>query len=164
MDAKVLATGLIFLALAGCAKKEAAPAAEAFGPFSSPGQRGRYVAVGLYTPGDLWEQLRPAVSAQSVQPAVVDPQAASLNDDEQVVVVMDSKTGELRQCGNLSGHCIGFNPWAKPLGVEQKAPVKLVKTAQQLKAEVMAAQEALERDHNKGLAARDPARSQSPAN
>lgn len=167
MLARVFATGLVVLALAvGCAKREEAPAAEAgaFGPFSSPGQRGRYVAVGLYTPGDLWEQIRPAEVAQTAQPAAVDPQAASLDDDQQVIVVLDSRTGELRQCGNFSGRCIGFNPWAKPLGVEQTMPVKLLKTARQLETEAVAANEALEQDLRKGLTARDPAHRQSPAN
>lgn len=50
--------------------------------------------------------------------------------------------GELRQCGNLSGHCIGFNPWAKPLEAGQSAPVQLLKHAQQLQEESEAAAKA----------------------
>ena len=53
---------------------------------------------------------------------------------------MDSATGELRQCGNLSGHCIGFNPWSRPLGSGQSAPVLLLKHAQQLQDEAAAAE------------------------
>lgn len=53
------------------------------------------------------------------------PEVARLSDDEHVVVVVDSLTGEIRQCGDLSGYCVGMNPWAKPLGALQTAPVRL---------------------------------------
>ncbi len=35
---------------------------------------------------------------------------AGLADDEQVIVVVDSDTGEIRQCGALSGYCVGLRP------------------------------------------------------
>jgi hypothetical protein len=107
--------GLLFLTacLAGCG-----------GPVSDgpgPQQGGRYAGIGLYGAGDMWQRL---VAASRPQDAA----AASLRDDEMVIVVVDSRTGEVRQCGNLSGHCIGSNPWAAPLGREQTLPVNLTET------------------------------------
>jgi hypothetical protein len=46
-------------------------------------------------------------------------------DDQIVIVVADSQTGELRACGDLTGYCIGMNPWAKPLAASQIAPIVL---------------------------------------
>ena len=79
---------------------------------------GRYVGIGVYPVTDLWEHM---IAAR--RPG--DPAAATTEDDSQVIVVVDSNTGEIRQCGNLSGHCIGMNPWASPLGQGQAAPVRL---------------------------------------
>jgi hypothetical protein len=53
------------------------------------------------------------------------PAAATTADDSQIIVVVDSNSGEIRQCGNLSGHCIGMNPWANALGQDRAAPVAL---------------------------------------
>ena len=64
-----------------------------------------------------------------------DAAAANLGDDDHVIVVVDSRTGEIRQCGNYSGHCIGMNPWAGPLGQGQAAPVPLTKHAADLARE-----------------------------
>jgi hypothetical protein len=64
-----------------------------------------------------------------------DAAAANLGDDSHVIVVVDSRTGEIRQCGNYSGHCIGMNPWAGPLGQGQAAPVPLTKHAADLARE-----------------------------
>ena len=148
MKSWIVVAAFAALALGGCQKKEEAPAAEATGDSVSRGKPGRYVAVGFYTPGVLWEQVtsksEPAAetSAETTKtpaPAETDPAAANLKDDDQILVVMDSKTGELRQCGNFSGHCIGFNPWSRPLGSGQSAPVQLLKHAQQLQEEVEAA-------------------------
>ena len=79
---------------------------------------GRYVGIGIYAPGSLWQRMvaasRPANAA-----------AATLRDDDQVIVTVDSRTGEVRQCGNLSGYCIGMNPWSRPLDPEQAAPVNV---------------------------------------
>jgi hypothetical protein len=47
-------------------------------------------------------------------------------DDQVVIVVADSHTGELRACGDLTGYCIGFNPWRQPLAAAQTAPIQLV--------------------------------------
>lgn len=121
LTAAVLCTPL----LSGCQKTGETPT-------SINGPRGRFVGVGIYTPGQMWGQLvRPAAAA--------DPAAATLDDDEQIIVVLDSATGELRQCGNLSGHCIGLNPWTKPLAKGQGLPAALVKHAQQLASETGAA-------------------------
>lgn len=66
---------------------------------------GRYIGIGLYPASALWQHL-----AGVARPA--NAQAATLEDDDQVIVVVDSQTGEIRQCGNLSGHCIAMNPWS----------------------------------------------------
>jgi hypothetical protein len=73
--------------------------------------------------------------------AVNAPAAARPADDEQVIIVVDSTTGEIRQCGNLSGQCIAMNPWAKPLAASQAAPLPLTKHAEELDAEETARQE-----------------------
>lgn len=116
-------TATVGLALGGCQKGEERAPAAAGGP------RGRYVGVGIYSPGQVWTQLVRAPADGT------DPAAANLDDDEQVIVVLDSATGELRQCGNLSGHCIGLNPWSKRLADGQGLPSKLLKHAQELQAE-----------------------------
>lgn len=72
-----------------------------------PRHGGRYLGVGTYPAGDLWEYL-----ARKDTPA--NPQSASLADDDQIIVTVDSRTGELRQCGNLSGYCLSSNPWKAP--------------------------------------------------
>jgi hypothetical protein len=58
------------------------------------------------------------------------PAAARLKDDEQVIVVVDTKTGEVRRCGNLSGCCVGMNPWARPLSGPQTVPLSVLKHAE----------------------------------
>jgi hypothetical protein len=68
-----------------------------------PGQ-GRYLGVGIYDAGTLWQE-----QANAEPPK--DPKAATLADDTEIVVVVDSATGEVRQCGNFSGRCLAMNPW-----------------------------------------------------
>ena len=70
--------------------------------------------------------------ASTQQPG--DASAAKLVDDEAIIVVTDSATGEIRACGDLSGYCVGMNPWRTALTKEQSSPVKL--TAHQKGAEV----------------------------
>ncbi|MBC6981338.1 hypothetical protein [Caulobacter sp. 17J80-11] len=107
MRAMVAAGVLAAAVLGGCVKKEeAAPAAE-----------GRYQGVGAYEPGEVWPQIARAE-------APTDPAAAVTEDDERVIVVVDSTTGEIRQCGSYSGFCISMNPWTKP-GAEGQPPVRL---------------------------------------
>jgi hypothetical protein len=79
---------------------------------------GRYLGIGVYPAGSLWSRMVLASRPRS-------DAAATLADDEQVIVTVDSHTGEVRQCGNLSGHCIALNPWAAPLERNQAAPVNL---------------------------------------
>jgi hypothetical protein len=101
------------------------------GPASSAGaKQGRYVGVGHYAPGDMWKQV--------VRQASKDPAAAVPADDEQIIIVMDGVSGEVRQCGNLSGFCIAMNPWAKALPQTQTAPLPMAKHAEQLAAEAEA--------------------------
>lgn len=65
---------------------------------------GRYQGVGIYSPDEVWTQ-QVVASTQS------DKADAILDDDGQVIVVVDSKTGEIRQCGNMSAHCTTMTPW-----------------------------------------------------
>jgi hypothetical protein len=118
---------LACLALGGCEKPSETPSAM-FG--ASP--RGRYLGVAVYAPGRMWRQV-----ARSGAPA--NAAAATLQDDEQVIIVVDSATGELRQCGNLSGFCIAMDPWSKSAASASGAPTALLKHAQQLDEEEAAA-------------------------
>lgn len=83
-------------ALAGCDR----------GPGPGPGAHhgGRYLGIGTYPAPRLW-------SRQAGVPAPANANAATIGDDEQIIVTVDGQTGEVRQCGNLSGHCIASNPW-----------------------------------------------------
>lgn len=144
MGWKLLAAALAAMALTGCEKRDEAAAATT-GVFGWNGHKARYVGVGLYQPGELWTHL-----ARTAQPAA--PAAATLGDDDEIIVLLDSATGELRQCGNLSGHCLAMNPWADPLDPAGAAPAKLLKHAKQLREEAEAAaaaeaRKASARDH-----------------
>ena len=79
---------------------------------------GRYSGVGLYEPGKQWANL---VAGRQTP----DPNAARPIDDQAIIVVQDSATGEVRACGDLTGYCIGMNPWKKALAAEQIAPVRV---------------------------------------
>jgi hypothetical protein len=74
-----------------------------------------------------------------------DPAAARIADDEHVIVVVDSHTGEVRQCGDYSGACIAMNPWARN-GSPNAAPIRLTKHAADLAAEDEANAQALATD------------------
>ncbi len=113
---------LIVGPVAACTKKAEAPAAPAHdGVFAKFGQKGRYVGVGLYVPGAAWTRLEPPQPTPAA--AAPNPRQAGLQDDEVVIVVADTATGELRQCGNLSGHCVTLRPWAKPAETSGPAPL-----------------------------------------
>jgi len=99
---------------------------------SSVHNKGRYQGVGLYDPGRMWSR---GISAN--QPK--DPALATTADDEKIIVVVDSNTGEIRQCGNLSGYCIAMNPWTKPLPPPQYAPLSVTKHDAELEQEDTAA-------------------------
>ena len=86
------------------------------------GHHGRYVGVGIYAPSTPWTKLVTAGSPAS-------PSAAKLADDQAIIVVVDSDTGEVRACGDLSGYCVGMNPWRAGLAKAQTAPVDLTEHA-----------------------------------
>ena len=79
--------------------------------------QGRYSGVGIYEAGELWRKILGAANPQ-------DPETAKIADDEHVIVVVDTRTGEIRQCGDHSGYCIAITPWAanRQVGI---APSKL---------------------------------------
>jgi hypothetical protein len=83
---------------------------------------GRYLGVGIYPADQLWSQF-------AEKDADKDASRALRADDGQIIVVVDSRTGEIRQCGNLSGYCVTMNPWSAPLGADRSAPVSLSKHA-----------------------------------
>lgn len=76
---------------------------------------GRYISMGSYPAGEKWA----ALARQGVALATSDK--AEVSDDEQVIVFIDSRSGEIRQCGNLSGYCVTLSPWNQQLG---STPVK----------------------------------------
>src|SRR5579872_3886441 len=102
------------LLLGGCQKRGAT--------LASSGHHGRYVGVGIYTPATPWTKLAAASGSAS-------PAAARLADDQAIIVVVDSDTGEVRACGDLSGYCVGMNPWRAGLARAQTAPVDLTQHA-----------------------------------
>jgi hypothetical protein len=102
-----------------------------FGSASAPKASGRYAGIGTYDTGRLWSELAAAGTSS-------DPAAAKLQDDEHVIVVIDSHTGEVRQCGDYSGVCVTMNPWTGQAS-RTDAPVKLNKHAADLAAEDEAA-------------------------
>ncbi|MFT4254136.1 MAG: hypothetical protein QM608_16835 [Caulobacter sp.] len=89
---------------------------------------GRYAGIGVFDTGRLWAQM-------VRENAPSEPEKARIDDDEHVIVVVDTHTGEVRQCGDLSGYCISMNPWN---GAKPPAPVKLAKHAVDLDAEAQA--------------------------
>jgi len=95
---------------------------------SGPGSegRGRYSGIGIYEAGRMWSQVK-------VDSAAPPAGRAGLADDEHVIVVVDNRTGEVRQCGDHSGLCVAMNPWTsdKPTAL----PAPLNKTAADLDAE-----------------------------
>jgi len=81
---------------------------------------GRYSGVGLYSPQVVWTKMVRGDQAQSKDEAVAKP-----IDDQVIIVVEDSTTGEVRACGDLTGYCVGLNPWSRPLGSSQTAPIRV---------------------------------------
>ena len=90
------------------------------GSLESGSERGRFAGVGIYSADRMWSQIIGADATKS-------PATARLKDDTEVIVVADTRTGELRQCGNLSGFCVGMNPWSKPLAQARSAPLSVLK-------------------------------------
>jgi hypothetical protein len=52
--------------------------------------------------------------------------------------VVDTETGEVRECGDLSGTCAAFNPWTRAIASGQAAPVALTAHAADLAREAEA--------------------------
>jgi len=125
MRAASIAISAFALLLAGCSRMEAANDGD------SPKNPGRFAGIGVFEAGRLWEQLATAKPS-------ADPQAARIDDDEHIIVVVDTHTGEVRQCGDLSGYCVAMNPWS---GLPGGAPAKLVKHGSDLDAEARRAAE-----------------------
>jgi hypothetical protein len=84
--------------------------------------RGRYSGIGIYTPSGLWTQ-------QSDAALPADKATAKLSDDDEIIVSIDGQTGEVRQCGNHSGHCISLSAWGPG---SLKTPLTLSKHAEEL--------------------------------
>jgi hypothetical protein len=106
-----------FCALGACNQREASGA--------PPPPHGRYIGVGTYSANRLWAHLQGA-------PQPPDKAKATLADDQQIIVVVDSVTGEVRECGDMSGYCVTMNPWRTPA---QAAPAALARHAAELDAE-----------------------------
>ena len=117
--------GVALLGLFGCNK-----AADLAGG-GAPHGHGRFQGVGLYAAGEMWPQVAGATAPK-------DAAASKLDDDDTVIVLIDSETGEVRQCGNFSGVCVGMKPWAAPLASGQMAPVVVTKHRERLNAEAEA--------------------------
>ena len=79
------------------------------------GDGGRYRGIGIATPGKQWTKIAAA-------PKPGDAKTATLADDDYVVFVTDSQTGEVRECGDRTGFCVRFQPWKHPAPL---APVAL---------------------------------------
>jgi hypothetical protein len=100
---------LAVVALAGCTRKEET---------TTTTVQGQYQGIGVYNAGQGWARI-------AVPPVEEGSRAATLADDDHVIVVTNSQTGEVRQCGDLSGYCITLNPWAQTLDATRAAPVAL---------------------------------------
>ncbi len=99
---------LVAAGLSGCEKPQ----------LESSTHHGRYVGIGIYNPREQWTKI---VGADALN---VTPTARTI-DDQAILVVEDSDTGEIRACGDLTGYCIGMNPWAHALSSSQNVPVSL---------------------------------------
>ena len=88
------------------------------GGAGAPSAHGRYNGVGIYGPGKQWTKMMAAQQA-------ADPQLARPIDDQVIIVLEDSLTGEVRACGDLTGYCIGMNPWKTALTSGQISPVRM---------------------------------------
>jgi len=102
MSRRRMAAGLtpaaIAIALAGCSQAN-------WSPSSAGGGHGRYVGVGLYSPSKQWTRM--VMAGQ-----LADAASAKPIDDQVIIVVTDSVTGELRA-------------WKNSLSATQVAPIKM---------------------------------------
>jgi hypothetical protein len=93
-------------------------------------RNGRYVGIGIFEAGTLWSQVKTATTAD-------DPSKASLADDDHIIVLVDTKTGEVRECGDYSGYCLSMTPWTKVLDPSQSLPIHVAKHLQDIGAEAV---------------------------
>jgi hypothetical protein len=122
MTLKSLALIVLATGLSGCLKHPP-------GSDMSDMARGRYGGIGTYPAGRMWRDIAATDAKDSAK--------AKLQDDEQIIVVTDTQTGEVRQCGNLSGYCVRMNPWSNTAA---PAPVGMTIHADQLDAQAAAAE------------------------
>ncbi len=101
---RAVAVGLLAM-LGACSRRMEGP----------PQAQGHYAGVGVFAAGRAWPALSAGAGAR--------PDVAGLADDETIVAVTDTRTGEIRECGALSGVCVGFNPWLRPAGAGAPAPL-----------------------------------------
>jgi hypothetical protein len=92
-----------------------------------PPRHGRYAGIGVFDAGTLW-------SRADIGGKRGDAAAAGLADDEHVVVVVDTDTGEVRECGDHSGECFAMNPWTAAIAGRQ-LPARLSAHMADLQAE-----------------------------
>ncbi|HEX5181621.1 MAG TPA: hypothetical protein VFW19_00580 [Allosphingosinicella sp.] len=88
-------------------------------------RHGRYAGIGVFDTGPLWSKM--AVPKQDAA-----QRTATTADDEHVIVVVDTDSGEVRECGDLSGYCTSLNPWTSVIAPAQKTPVPLTAHAADL--------------------------------
>ncbi len=110
---------LLLLTIPGCNKSMAVDA-------EGTASRGRYSGIGTFPADPLWHQ--------RIEIAPKDESKARLADDSQIIVVVDTQTGEVRQCGNNSGQCVRVNPWSKDAAAPS-LPAALKKHAADLDAD-----------------------------
>jgi len=116
---------ILLLAAASLAACNNGAATNELGPMArSPG---RYAGIGTFDAGPMWKQIAGAPNAE-------DAATAKLADDEHIIIVLDSHTGEVRQCGDHSGVCVAMNPWSGR-GAPLTAPSRLTKHSADLYAE-----------------------------
>lgn len=114
------ATAMIAISLCGC--YDGKPSLQ------NASHHGRYVGIGIYTPEEQWTKMVGADAQKSTD-------AARTLDDQAIIVVEDSETGEIRACGDLTGYCIGTNPWKKMLAASQVMPINLTEHVMPPKAQ-----------------------------
>ena len=78
---------------------------DAAGPDDAQAARGRYAGVGVFDAAPGWHRMANV-------PMPTDDKSARIADDDHVIVVIDSRTGEVRECGDHSGFCVALSPWA----------------------------------------------------
>ena len=89
-------TAAAMLMLASCHKPTPANERGLYG-------HGRFAGIGVFDVGPMWAAIAGLKSPQ-------DAATANIADDQHIIVVVDSFTGEVRECGDMSGVCAALNP------------------------------------------------------